>query len=201
MTLSLYFSCVVWHNITKLKELGEGIRNYEHYSDPYKVYYASKSIAWDYTQERPYKGDTITAGRRMYLHLYYNPEKAVEDDQQRTAYYVRLGNELISGKRRPEHEKDPIEALHLYRTQDVVEKAFGNLKERLNCRRTLVSFDTSLDGKRFVTFVSLIYLSYIKEQMQKHDLFQSTRCRVSWTSSMLLNASQNPGKRQCREKS
>ena len=110
----------------------------------------------------------------MYLHLYYNPEKAVEDDQQRTAYYVRLGNELISGKRRPKHEKDyakyftvhetpvrgrkitpnneamnkacrlygyfvlisnevkdPIEALHLYRTRDVVEKHSAILKNAL----------------------------------------------------------------------
>ncbi len=220
-----------------IKELGEGIRNYEHYSDPYKVYYASKSIAWDYTQERPYKGDTITAGRRMYLHLYYNPEKAVEDDQQRTAYYVRLENELISGKRRPEHEKDyakyftvhetpvrgrkitsnneamnkarrlygyfvlisnevkdPIEALHLYRTRDVVEKAFGNLKERLNCRRTLVSSDASLEGKLFVTFVSLIYLSYIKEQMQKHDLFSKYTMQSLLDELDVIECFTEPGK-------
>ena len=72
-----------------IKELGYDIRNYENYSDQYKVYYASKTIAWDYTQDRPYKVDTITADRRMYLHLYYNPEMAVEDDQKCTAYYVR----------------------------------------------------------------------------------------------------------------
>lgn len=197
-----------------IKELGDDIRNYENYSDQYKVYYASKSIAWDYTQERPYKGDTISADHRMYLHLYYNPEKAVEDDHKRTAYYVQLEKELTSGKRKPEHEKDyaryftvnetpvrglkvtpnneamnkarrlygcfvlisnevkdPIEALQLYRTRDVVEKAFGNLKERINCRRTLVSSESSLEGKLFVTFVSLIYLSYIKNRMQENDLF------------------------------
>ncbi|MDD7327570.1 MAG: transposase [Lachnospiraceae bacterium] len=67
--------------------------------------------------------------------------------------------------------KDPVEALQLYRTRDVVEKAFGNLKERLNCRRTLVSSESSLEGKLFVTFVSLIYLSYIKNRMQENDLF------------------------------
>ena len=88
-----------------IKELGDDIRNYENYSDQYKVYYASKTIAWNYTQDRPYKGDTITADRRMYLHLYYNPEKAVEDDQKRTAYHVRLENELRSGKHKPEHDK------------------------------------------------------------------------------------------------
>lgn len=110
----------------------------------------------------------------MHLHLYYNPEKVVEDDQKRTAYYIRLESELRSGKHNPEHEKDYakyftvhetpvhgkkitpnneamskarrlllvlvsnevrdlIEALQLYRPHNVVEKAFGNLKERLNC--------------------------------------------------------------------
>lgn len=30
---------------------------------------------------------------------------------------------------------NPFEALSLYRNKDIVEKAFGNLKERLNFRR------------------------------------------------------------------
>ena len=220
-----------------IKELGEDIRNYEHYSDLYKVYYRSKTIAWDYTQKRPYKGDTITAARRMYLHLYYNPEKAVEDDQQRTAYYVCLEKELLSGKRKPEHEKDyvkyfivhetavrgrkiipnneamnrarklygyfalisnevkdPIEALQLYRTRDVVEKAFGNLKERLNCRRTLVSSDASLEGKLFVIFISLIYLSYIKKQMQKYKLFSKYTIQGLLDELDVIECFSEPGK-------
>ena len=48
---------------------------------------------------------------------------------------------------------DAVTALELYRNKDVVEKAFGNLKERLNMRRTLVSSEQSLDGKLFVQFV------------------------------------------------
>ena len=57
--------------------------------------------------------------------------------------------------------------------QTVVEKAFGNLKERLNARRMLVSSEQSLDGKLFVEFVSLISIYYIKKQMQESDLFKS----------------------------
>jgi transposase len=68
---------------------------------------------------------------------------------------------------------DAITALELYRNKDVVEKAFGNLKERLNMRRTLVSSEQSLEGKLFVEFVALIYLSYIKKRMQDTDLFKS----------------------------
>ena len=197
-----------------IDELGDRIRDYRNYNDSYKVYASSKMISWDYSQARPYKRDTITGDRRMYLHIYYNPEKAVEDENRFTAYMVKLEKELRSGKHIPEHEsayskyfevrttpvrgiqiepknevmqkarryygyfvlisnevKDPIKALELYRTRDVVEKAFGNLKERLNCRRTLVSSDRSLEGKLFVEFIALIYLSYIKSKMQKKDLF------------------------------
>jgi transposase len=63
-------------------------------------------------------------------------------------------------------------ALEIYRNKDVVEKAFGNLKERLNMRRTLVSSEQSLDGKLFVEFIALIYLSYIKKQMQDNNMFK-----------------------------
>jgi len=68
---------------------------------------------------------------------------------------------------------DAVTALELYRNKDVAEKAFGNLKERLNMRRTLVSSEQNLDGKLFVEFVALIYLSYIKKQMQETELFKS----------------------------
>ncbi|NCB80731.1 MAG: transposase [Bacilli bacterium] len=67
--------------------------------------------------------------------------------------------------------KDPSEALSIYRNKDLVEKAFGNLKERLSLRRLLVSSEQSLDGKLFVEFIALIYLSYIKKAMQENLLF------------------------------
>ncbi len=54
--------------------------------------------------------------------------------------------------------------LHIYRNKDLIEKAFGNLKERLNLRSTLVFPKENLDGKLFVPFVAL-YLAYIDAAM------------------------------------
>jgi len=68
-------------------------------------------------------------------------------------FFALLTNETV----------DSLAALEIYRNKDVAEKAFSNLKERLNMRRTLVSSEQSLDGKLFVEFVALIYLSYIKK--------------------------------------
>lgn len=68
--------------------------------------------------------------------------------------------------------KDPVEALSTYRNKDLVEKTFENLKERLNLRRLAVSSEQSLNGKLFVQFIALIFLSYITQKMQGNNLFK-----------------------------
>ena len=78
-------------------------------------------------------------------------------------FFALAGNEKM----------DAISALEVYRNKDVVEKAFGNLKERLNMRRLLISSEQSLEGKLFVAFVALIYLSYIKKRMQEKGLYKT----------------------------
>ena len=50
--------------------------------------------------------DYIKECRRMYLHLYYSAEKAVEDGRRFNIRMIALQQELLSGKRKPEQEKD-----------------------------------------------------------------------------------------------
>lgn len=199
----------------ELDKVRQSIRDWKNYHQDYDLYTCSTMIPWSYSQYRPYKGDTICENRRMYLHIYLNTERIVEDEKRLNKLLCSLQQELESGKRNPQHEKnyakffnanatpvkgikitakqhviaeamknygffillsnevkDPIEALEIYRNKDLVEKAFGNLKDRLNFGRTRVSSDKNLDGKLFVEFVALIYLSYIKKQMQKKKLFK-----------------------------
>lgn len=191
------------------------MRDWNHYNDNHELYIHSETIKWDYTLERPYKCDILKDDRRMYLHLYYNPAKALEDEMNFNRMILYLRDELLSGKRLQGHEqsyykyfdiketpvrgiqvsvkqgasdqakklygyfvllsndiKDPVEALQIYRTRDVVETAFNNLKERLNGKRMHVSSDSSLDGKLFVQFIALIILSYIRKKMQDKELYR-----------------------------
>lgn len=197
-----------------IHEIGYEKDSYVNYNSELELYVFTKTIAWDYEQKRPYKGDILKGERRMYLHLYYNPEKQSNDGLLFNKHMDALKEEILSGHRVPEHEKeykkyfiiketpkrgitlnynqqaidqvrerygffallsnevrDPVTALHLYRTRDVVEKAFGDLKDRLNLRRSLTSSESSLEGKLFVEFVALIYLSYIKKKMEETGLF------------------------------
>ncbi len=197
-----------------IREVGSNKDSYEAYNSELELYIFTKTISWDYEQVRPYKGDSIEGERRMYLHLYYNPDKQVDDAKAFNRRLDMLKEEILSGKRVPEHEKDykkyfdiketpvrgislsykqdainaarerygfftlisnevkdPVTAIRLYRMRDIVEKAFWNIKERLNLKRTLTSSESSLEGKLFVEFVALIYLSYIKNKMEEAGLF------------------------------
>lgn len=73
------------------------------------------------------------------------------------------------------------EGLSLCRSKDIVEKGFGNLEERLNFRKMQVSSELSLNGKLFVEFVTLIYLSFIKKKMQDAKLLEN------WTIQGLID--------------
>jgi len=204
---------LVKHNLNTVRDT---MRNWPHYNQDYQLYAYSLPITWDYIQNRPYKGDTIKGNRRMYLHLYYSPERALEDERTFNNRMVGLQEELESGQRHPDHEKqyakyfqakstqvrgvtvtakeeamttakrnygyfallsneikEPLKALEIYRNKDLVEKAFDNLKDRLNLRRVAVSSEQSLDGKLFVEFIALIFLSYITKKMQETNLFKT----------------------------
>lgn len=205
-------------NIVKkhLDTVRDKMRSWTNYSQAYQLYVYSLPVTWNYIQDRPYKGDIITADRRMYLHLYFSPERALEDEKTFNSRLVDWQAELENNQRHPDHEKqyvkyfevkttpvrgtkviardealaeakrnygyfallsnevkDATKALEIYRNKDLVEKAFDNLKDRLNLRRVAVSSEQSLDGKLFVQFVALIFLSYITKQMQENNLFKT----------------------------
>lgn len=200
---------------TELDKVYDTFRTFERYNEDYELYSTTVPYEWPYSQTRPYKGDVLKEKRRVYIHLYYNIDKAAEDQKNFDRRLMRLKHEIVDDKRVPENERlyqkyfdvkstpvrgvrvtvkedavreakryygffallsndkmDSIAALMLYRNKDLVEKAFGNIKERLNFRRTLVSSEQSLNGKLFVEFVALIYLSYINKQMQDANLYK-----------------------------
>lgn len=220
-----------------IESVKDSMRDWSRYDDKYDLYTYTQTIEWGYVQARPYKGDTLKESRRMYLHLYYNAEKAVEDGRKFNLRMIDLQRELMSGKRKAEHEKDyakyfevkqtPVRgvrviprqaamdeaksrfgffvllsndvktsrmALEIYRNKDVVEKAFGNIKERLNGKRMLVSSVESLEGKLFVEFIALIYLSYIKKHMSEKNLFRQYTIQGLLDEVDLIECYTEPGK-------
>ena len=61
-------------------------------------------------------------------------------------------------------------------------------------RRTLVSSEQNLDGKLFVQFVALIYLSYMKKQMQEKDLVKKYSITGLLDKLDVIECFEQPGK-------
>nr|WP_301665446.1 hypothetical protein [Methanoculleus sp. FWC-SCC1] len=109
-------------------------------------------------------GEVVRSSHQKYFLIRTTPkrwtrvtvrEEVVSKARRDYGFFALITNETM----------DTVTALELYRNKDVVEKAFGNLKERLSMRWALVSSEQNLDGKLFVQFVALIYLSsYIKNR-------------------------------------
>ena len=192
---------------------------------------------WDYTEEKPRTGEVVSVKKRIYLHFYYNDQKATDDKTRFNALLDRLENNLIKGTPDPADEKlyqkyftisetpvrgktysykedaihkaeknfgyfalmsngikDPVEAIRIYRLKDLIEKSFGNLKERLSMRRMSVASEENFEGKLFVQFVALQMVSYIKKQMDEKGLFTNYTIQSLLDELDTIEYYQQPGK-------
>lgn len=68
--------------------------------------------------------------------------------------------------------KDPVKALQVYRDKDVVEKCFDDLKNQLDMKRLRMHSSATTDGRLFVQFIALIYVSALRKEMRKSDLIK-----------------------------
>ena len=68
--------------------------------------------------------------------------------------------------------KDPVEALQIYRDKDVVEKCFDDLKNQIDMKRLRMHSSATVDGRLFVQFVALIYVSALRKEMRKSKLIE-----------------------------
>jgi transposase len=118
--------------------------------------------------------------------ISFKPKQDVIDSAEKDfGFFVLLSNAV----------KDPVEALRVYRAKDMVEKAFNDLKNRLNMRRTSVSSEENLEGKFFIQFVALIYVSYVKHAMDKAGLFKNKTMQELFDDLDVIEKYQTPGGR------
>lgn len=132
---------------SKIYKLREELLTEKHVKEHEKLYTKYFDI-----KQTPKRGIKVTAKKDI-----------IAKQKRYLGFFALLTNELMN----------VTESIETYKNKDLIEKAFGNLKERLNMRRALVSSEESLNGKLFIQFIALIYLSYIKKKMQEKELFKS----------------------------
>lgn len=160
------------------------------------------------------KKQTIN-GRRAYLHIYYDRERAAKEHDRLMHKIIKIENGLIDGTVRMDsaeaekyfsfqknkegtyniHRKEDIireqleltgyfviltndskdseYILNVYRTKDVVEKSFDNIKNELDLERLRIHSDKAMEGRIFIGFIALIITSYIRRIMEDKNLYSS----------------------------
>ena len=198
------------------KAKGE-MHDFAHYDAEHEVYYWESMEEWPYVQTDRHENVVLEEKRRIYVHIYYNGQRAEEEKRRfnkalaTTEVVIRSGEELTGAqvslrekyfmvKETPKRGvqiqykndaiqklmgefgyfallsndiKDPVSAIEVYRRKDMIEKAFDNLKERLEMKRTEVHSDHALAGKFFLQFLALIYISYIHKHMRDKNLYHN----------------------------
>jgi transposase len=120
----------------ELEKQRESLREWTNYSRKYDLFATTVPISWDYSQERPYKGDVLKSQRRMYLHLYFNSERALEAEKKLSGLLCLLQSELESGKLDQDHLKQyekyfetrvtPVRGTKVFAKQDAINEAKKN---------------------------------------------------------------------------
>ena len=82
---------------------------------------------------------------------------------------------------------------NIYRSKDLIEKAFSDLKDRLSMRLTSISSEENMEGKLFLQFIGLIYLSYVKHAMDKAGLFKNYTMQELFDELDVIERYQLPG--------
>lgn len=145
------------------RELKEDKRVEGHEKDYAKYFTVTKT---------PVRGTTVTV-----------KEDVVREARRYMGYFALISNEKM----------DAFTALHIYKMKDIVEKAFGNIKERLNMRRMLVSSERGLSGKLFVEFVALILISHLNQKMKKSGLYRQYSMNQLLDKLDVIECFEDPG--------
>lgn len=89
----------------RLNKIRDDIVTRFYYNSELKLYVMSFTEQWKYTEEKPRSGEIITYKRRIYLHFYYNDQKATDYKVWFNAMLDRLENNLVNGNPDPEDKK------------------------------------------------------------------------------------------------
>ena len=107
--------------------------------------------------------ETPVRGRKV----LFNKEAIQKYSNRYAGFYVLLTNDI----------KDPVEALRVYRDKDYVEKCFDDLKNQLDMKRLRIHTSSTMDGRLFIQFIALIYLSALRKKMRDTGLTEKYTVR------------------------
>lgn len=99
-----------------LNQLRDDLVTRINYNSELHLYVKTFADEWDYTEEKPRLGETVTDKRRVYIHIYFNDQHCTDDRDRFNHMLDQYEEELRSGHRNPEHEKSYARYFELHET-------------------------------------------------------------------------------------
>lgn len=96
------------------------------------------------------------------LQVEFNEEEIQKKRGKYSGFFCIFSNKI----------KDAKEALRVYRNKDVVENCFDDLKNHMDMKRLRVHTSPTMNGRLFLQFVALIYISSIRSEIQNDKKLQ-----------------------------
>ena len=96
---------------------------------------------------------------KLGLRVEFNEEKIQNSRKKYCGFFCILSNKI----------KTADEALRIYRDKDVVENCFDDLKNHMDMKRIRVHTAPAMDGRLFLQFLALIYVSSIRIEIKKDE--------------------------------
>lgn len=93
------------------------------------------------------------------LRVDFNEKEIQKHRKKYSGFFCIMSNKI----------KDAEEALNVYRNKDVVENCFDDLKNHLDMKRLRVHGAKAMDGRLFLQFLALIYISSIRTAIQNDE--------------------------------
>lgn len=101
------------------------------------------------------------------LKVTFNEEEIQKHRKRYSGFFCILSNKI----------KTAEEALIVYRTKDVVENSFDDLKNHLDMKRLRVHTAAAMDSRLFLQFLALVYISSIRSTIQADNKLKYLRAR------------------------
>jgi transposase len=103
-----------------------------------------------------------------------------KSDKNGSGYTVNIRHDTIESQLRlsgwlvivSNHVSTAANAIHTYRSKDVVEKGFLRMKNCLDLGRLRVHSDNNMQNKLFVGFVALIVMAHIHKVMMDNNMYE-----------------------------
>jgi transposase len=169
---------------TVLYKWGEhGKRSYLH------IYYNAKQAAEEFDGFTrallKYKNELISGDKIKEHEEYYERYFIIKETPKRGIKVLFNDAEIEKHRKRyagffcifSNAVKAPLTALNIYRTKDVVENSFDDLKNQLDMKRLRTHTSGAMDARMFLQFLALIYICQIRNTIQDDRILKNLTVR------------------------